>query len=337
MSVYLLWHEGALGDLLLTRLAVAALGYGLQGELFLCARHAARFLFKEAGLVHHVAPTYPGPDFWIKRIRPTAVFVFGGPRLEELFQGLGPQVHTIDTRPKGGKHLALQMLEQVLRILGSPGLREKALAHALCLAHKGKASGPLWLHPGSGGRFKCAPAGWTKALGKMLEKEGLETGFILGPAEIDLLEVFAEDRRCVFANGDLVEVCSLLKEACGIVGFDSGLTHLAGCLGLPTVAIFGPTPWRNWSPLGPKVLIISQRCLCRHQGVDPRQCQDPCLGHLPLEQVAQLIYTFFNTTARCPWPGLEKADSGVGLFVAELSEQAENFLPPTPVVAEAEG
>ena len=41
------------------------------------------------------------------------------------------------------------------------------------------------------------------------------------------------------------------------LGNDSGPTHLAAALGLPTIALFGPTNPHIWSPRGPNVFIIS--------------------------------------------------------------------------------
>jgi heptosyltransferase-3 len=40
------------------------------------------------------------------------------------------------------------------------------------------------------------------------------------------------------------------------LGNDSGPTHLAAALGLPTLALFGPTNPQIWSPRGPQVHII---------------------------------------------------------------------------------
>ena len=315
MKKYLLWHEGALGDLLLTRLAVAALKIGLCGELFLCARNEARFLFKEAGLVQYVASTERGPCFWLDYLRPEAVFVFGGPRLLALFKGQTP-VYGIETRPRGETHLALQMLAQVQDLLGLKGVAEKAVAQGLCLGKGAQPSGPLWIHPGSGGRFKCAPPAWTKALATHLEAQGLSLEVILGPAEKDLRDLFSGPKQGTFLPRDLAEAQRRLSKGRGFVGFDSGLSHLAASLGLPTVAIFGPTPWRYWAPFGPQVLVLVQRCSCLLQGKDPRACEDPCLGHLPPDQVAQWVSEFINTTAKnpgmAPGPeGLEKSFSVV--------------------------
>jgi ADP-heptose:LPS heptosyltransferase len=40
------------------------------------------------------------------------------------------------------------------------------------------------------------------------------------------------------------------------VGNDSGVTHLAGLLGVPNVALFGPTDPALWTPLGTRIVAL---------------------------------------------------------------------------------
>ena len=47
-----------------------------------------------------------------------------------------------------------------------------------------------------------------------------------------------------------------MAKARGFFGHDSGLSHLAGVLGLPTVAIFGTTDPGVWAPNGPDVRVV---------------------------------------------------------------------------------
>ena len=69
-----------------------------------------------------------------------------------------------------------------------------------------------------------------------------------------------------------------LTGAGGYVGHDSGPTHLAAMIGLPTLALFGPTDPAIWSPLGPRV-----QCL-RHEPLDK----------LPLGQVSGALATLMS-------------------------------------------
>jgi heptosyltransferase-2 len=54
----------------------------------------------------------------------------------------------------------------------------------------------------------------------------------------------------------------LLSICDGFIGNDSGSMHLAGALGIPTVAIFGSTNPNRTGPLGPKTRVIYRKLEC---------------------------------------------------------------------------
>jgi hypothetical protein len=54
----------------------------------------------------------------------------------------------------------------------------------------------------------------------------------------------------------LSRLAALLVECSGYVGNDSGVSHLAAALGVPTAAVFGPTDPAVWAPVGPKVSVV---------------------------------------------------------------------------------
>ena len=51
----------------------------------------------------------------------------------------------------------------------------------------------------------------------------------------------------------------MISAADGFVGNDSGITHLAAALGIPAIALFGPTDPAVWGPRGENVLVIRSR------------------------------------------------------------------------------
>ena len=67
--------------------------------------------------------------------------------------------------------------------------------------------------------------------------------------EMKWLETAATVRR----PGTYLELFNELRTASLFVGNDSGPSHLAGIMGLPTIALFGPTDPAVWKPLGPRV------------------------------------------------------------------------------------
>jgi heptosyltransferase-3 len=50
-----------------------------------------------------------------------------------------------------------------------------------------------------------------------------------------------------------------LRKACLYLGHDSGITHLAAMLGIPTVALFTESNAVQWHPLGPAVQVVQKR------------------------------------------------------------------------------
>lgn len=60
----------------------------------------------------------------------------------------------------------------------------------------------------------------------------------------------------------LVETAELLASAGLAVGNDTGLCHVAGAVGTPTLAIFGPTSERALGPLPPHVRILRMGLAC---------------------------------------------------------------------------
>jgi heptosyltransferase III len=60
----------------------------------------------------------------------------------------------------------------------------------------------------------------------------------------------------VLSDCTLLETAEALSACAAYVGNDSGITHLAAALGVPVVALFGPTDPALWGPRGPKVTIL---------------------------------------------------------------------------------
>jgi ADP-heptose:LPS heptosyltransferase len=48
----------------------------------------------------------------------------------------------------------------------------------------------------------------------------------------------------------------MLQQAALYLGHDSGITHLAAMMGVPTIAMFRDTDPRQWRPLGPRVAVV---------------------------------------------------------------------------------
>ncbi|HMD55092.1 MAG TPA: glycosyltransferase family 9 protein [Phycisphaerae bacterium] len=123
-----------------------------------------------------------------------------------------------------------------------------------------KADGPVMIHPGSGGQAKCFPLNDFVGIARSLVKRGVNVAFILGEAELERWDAKAigslEEEFALIRHPSLPRLADLLANARSYLGNDSGVSHLAGALGLPTVAIFITGNPRQFKPIGPRVMVI---------------------------------------------------------------------------------
>lgn len=122
----------------------------------------------------------------------------------------------------------------------------------------------LGIAPGSGAREKNWPAAYFGDVARWWERQvGGRVLAILGPAEAERPEpIHLGTEALVVREERLGTVAALLSRCDLYLGNDSGLSHLAAALGVPTVALFGPTDPTEWAPQGRHVVVLSQRVPC---------------------------------------------------------------------------
>jgi hypothetical protein len=100
------------------------------------------------------------------------------------------------------------------------------------------------------------------------------------------------DRVRSFAGKLTLRQTAGLMAASGLViANDSGLAHVAGACGVPTVILFGPTPDRTLGHLPPNVTVLRSGLPCEPCWFGARfgECRGSirCLAELPVDRVAQ--------------------------------------------------
>jgi len=148
------------------------------------------------------------------------------------------------------------------------------------------------VHPGSGSARKNWPAVNYIELAKRLRRShNARILVVAGPADevavAALLANWAGDPPVIARELTLAQVGSVLARCACLVGNDSGIAHMAAALGVPTVAIFGPTDPRIWAPQGPDVSVAAPRTPCTPCTSEARRlCPDTsCLQNISVEQV----------------------------------------------------
>jgi heptosyltransferase-3 len=130
-----------------------------------------------------------------------------------------------------------------------------------CLGDAGMPAGQslVAVHPGSGSSQKSVGVTTMARMIAKIQGEGVIPIVIEGPADRQaVLNLLGEipSPVTVLQALDLRTLAGVLSHVRLFVGHDSGVTHLAALLGVPTVAIFGPTDPARWAPSGKHVTVI---------------------------------------------------------------------------------
>jgi heptosyltransferase III len=120
-----------------------------------------------------------------------------------------------------------------------------------------KISGERWLaiHPGSGSERKNWPlTSWLALIQKLLAETNWKLLVVGGEADgqkLDAIQkILPAERGRVLRNLPLVSVAQALQQCDFFLGHDSGISHLAGALGLPGLLLWGPSNASIWGPRG---------------------------------------------------------------------------------------
>ena len=199
-------------------------------------------------------------------------------------------------------------------VVRSPGLREDTNQHAterfrdtvkgllsteelpesgLTPTEHDRRSGAQWLrangidperehiiavHPGSGSVSKCWPADRFAAVIRALMRHCVRVVLIQGPADDEVTQDVARQVPVPLPrlrDASLARVVGILSRCDEFVGNDSGMTQLATALGLPTVAVFGPTDPRIWGYRRKRLIPLRAEEGC---GCATREAQQTCNG-----------------------------------------------------------
>jgi heptosyltransferase-1 len=114
------------------------------------------------------------------------------------------------------------------------------------------------LNPGAGWGAKQWPAERYGEVARRLAEDGVKSLINFGPGEEPLMRAVesASKGAATGVASSLTELIAITRRARLFVGGDTGPMHLAAALGVPVVAIFGPTnPVRN-GPFGTRSIVL---------------------------------------------------------------------------------
>lgn len=139
-------------------------------------------------------------------------------------------------------------------LVPSPRQRQEAAD----LAARLLPTGPFWaLHPGAGKRQNCWPAARFAEVAQRAARAGHPVLVLHGPADQDVLSAFQAALDVAPAGAQPVVIApplplgtlaALLERCERFLCNDTGIMHVAGALGISTLALFGPTDPDLWKP-----------------------------------------------------------------------------------------
>jgi heptosyltransferase-3 len=308
----LVWHQGALGDLLLAGPALVAVSRALPEARFIGVGHPDIWRLL-AGTLPLAAAWDSGEALWIglyqeqgdlsprlaQRLVGIDLALVFSPRprpafLARLTQGGVPQAVWLPSFPENDAGHVVTVQGRRLQELG---IKEALVPLRLRLEAGGEEEGSfipddrlLVLAPGSGSPAKNWPLPRYYELARALTWEaGLKVVWLAGPAEKPLLPYLqglaAAQGQVVWVQEPLERVARLLARTHVYLGGDSGMTHLAAAAGARrVVALFGPTDPRVWAPWGEQVSVLTPP-----GGAGPNRSLTDLPAALVLEEVRRFL------------------------------------------------
>ena len=170
-----------------------------------------------------------------------------------------------------GRHIVEQNISLVTELCG-PGLRSAAQAqgcfplphdpaaerHVERRLHSSGLHRFAIVNPGAGWGAKCWPAERYAEVVRALAVHGLDSIVNFGPGEEDLARALesAAGGAAISMSSSVADLIGLTRRARLFVGGDTGPMHLAAALGVPVVALFGPTDPARSGPYGNRAIVL---------------------------------------------------------------------------------
>ena len=276
----LIIRGGAIGDFILTLPAIAALretfpdthlellGYPKVAELARAAGIIDAFRSIEARpLARFFARSAKLDDEWSAYFESFNVIISYLYDPDEIFKtnvGRASKAQFIQGQHRPIESEDLHATAVFLKPLEHLAIFDADLCPKLTRARTESLAG-RWLaaHPGSGSEKKNWPAEkWRELLVRLITETDSRILLVSGEAEEDRVKRLAltlpAERVRLAENLPLAELAALLTGAHAFLGHDSGITHIAAALGVPTFIIWGPSNERIWRPLNPNAEILNK-------------------------------------------------------------------------------
>ncbi|PIE68921.1 MAG: hypothetical protein CSA21_05150 [Deltaproteobacteria bacterium] len=148
----------------------------------------------------------------------------------------------------------------------------------------------ILLFPGSGNPAKNWPLVQFFELSTWLTSRGWHPVMVLGPVEQEQ-DIQPPAPLDTIRPPSIEALIDLLQQAAYVIGNDCGPMHLAGYMGIPGISLFGPTSSKQWGPLGMDILSSDLPCSPCTQTASIACTQPVCIQNIPLTKVIAKLET----------------------------------------------
>jgi heptosyltransferase I len=197
---------------------------------------------------------------------------------------------------------AAHVIQKGIRLMRAVGVDHPSIAFPIAVPRSNAAdavaarvgsSGYVLINPGAAWPNKRWPTARFGALTAAIrERRGLRSVVLWGPGEE------AAASAVVAASGgaaeqapatSITDILAIAKGASLMVSGDTGPLHIAGAVGTPIVALFGPTRAERNGPWSPADISISRidQCGCHYE----RRCRraQPCIDDISVDDVVAAV------------------------------------------------
>ena len=134
----------------------------------------------------------------------------------------------------------------------------------------GARAGAMRIAVGAGasyGSAKCwPPERFAEALNRLRRERDSDVVLFGTPGEAEVSAAIqaglAEQALDLTGKTEIAELPALLSRCSAFLGNDSGAMHVAAAVGLPVVAVFGPTDPFGTAPVTPRCMIVQEKPYC---------------------------------------------------------------------------
>jgi lipopolysaccharide heptosyltransferase I len=187
----------------------------------------------------------------------------------------------------------VHVIDKGLAVMRTLGVEDKTVRFPLDVSPRATRDPYVLINPGAAWPNKRWPPDRFGALAAAIrERHGLRSLVLWGPGEETAAAAVVASSRGAAEQAPATSITDILAVAKGaslMVSGDTGPLHIAGAVGTPIVALFGPTRAERNGPWSPADITISRfdRCVCHYE----RRCRRdrPCIDDITVDEVVAAV------------------------------------------------